>query len=371
MAVGNGDHFRAAITKPFDHARLLDLARQNHSDLMLWDAFRRFCPERPLPILELAFRKSQAACLGKAAELRNVLFLFERERIPAIIFKGPALSFLAYGTLGPRRFNDLDILIPPSDRDRAFSLLLAKGYRWYVGPHTATVPGAIEADLTNGRCAVDLHWALLPRYFGKIALTPADLQPIDIGGFQAVTLRPEPLLAYLAADYARDGWPTASRAIDLARLIGASPVDWHHVWHVATQWRLHRALSLALHLAKQAGAIVPDIAKPSEPDPQIANLAASIIDRWQSGAPTLGPAEEARFHLALLDARSQRLNYVARRLFEPTQEDTSFIRLPAALRPAYYAIRPLRVAKRYLSNRGTASGAASQAAGPGTLPGHF
>ena len=59
----------------------------------------------------------------------SLLELFEQNQIPAVPYKGPALSVGIYGKLSLRQFADLDILVPEKNVGKATELLIDRGYQ--------------------------------------------------------------------------------------------------------------------------------------------------------------------------------------------------------------------------------------------------
>lgn len=149
--------------------------------------------------------------------------------IEAISFKGPTLAVMAYGDLGCRDFTDLDIFVSPEKIKRAVEVLAENGYAFKCGREVLRAAGEIEVEMDNGRGAVDLHWKFIPKYFGCFEPDYARTVRVSMAGFDATTLRPEDLLVYLAADYARDCWQSLSMIADVAHLISRRQLDWDEV----------------------------------------------------------------------------------------------------------------------------------------------
>lgn len=59
------------------------------------------------------------ANLRRASQLSAILTTLDAAAITALAYKGPALSGQAYGHIGGRLFDDLDILVVPADRTAA------------------------------------------------------------------------------------------------------------------------------------------------------------------------------------------------------------------------------------------------------------
>jgi hypothetical protein len=283
-----------------------------------------------------------------ASELQKILGALQRESITAIAFKGPTLAIMAYGDLGRRDFSDLDIFVSKNDVKRAVALLTESGYGFANGCKGMSMAGNIEVELDNGRCAVDLHWEFIPKYFGRFEPNYGKTQHVSIAGLEAQTLGPEDLLVYLAADYARDGWQCLSKITDVAHLIARQPMDWDEVWRRAEDSRLCRMVSLELLLAASMlqAPIPEEVLNRCKRDAKAVALAENVRNTLLNG--TL-PFDDPLFHMQAMDAWQARLRYCIRRAFEPNQTDLSAMTLPRGL---YFVIRPFRVAwvgiKRFL-----------------------
>jgi cobalamin-dependent methionine synthase I len=61
-------------------------------------------------------------------ELKRILQRFQDAGFAALLLKGASLSEAVYHDSGSRRYNDLDILVPQKDLDRALGMLITLGY---------------------------------------------------------------------------------------------------------------------------------------------------------------------------------------------------------------------------------------------------
>src|SRR4029079_18015131 len=85
-------------------------------------------PEQVLAQLAIEFRRNTVRNLYLTGELARILKMFADQAIPALPFKGPLLAQQAYGNLGLRVFQDLDLLIRPRDVARTLAMLASEGY---------------------------------------------------------------------------------------------------------------------------------------------------------------------------------------------------------------------------------------------------
>src|SRR5207237_7642506 len=110
-------------------------------------------PPRMAAELKAGFQGNALRNLHLVAELIALLAEFEKQGIPAVPFKGPAVALSACGDLSFREAGDLDILVPRNDIVRAKAVLAGRGHRPIFPTATAreaaylaSLSGAREAD---------------------------------------------------------------------------------------------------------------------------------------------------------------------------------------------------------------------------------
>lgn len=148
-----------------------------------------------------------------------------------LALKGTALQTLGYGNdPATRPSDDVDILVKPSDRERALRHLLRAGFELEVD-----LPLEISLNLRKGvslyrnGIAVDLHWNILPwvrdpqlidRMFQR-AIT------IDYRGRQLRSLgATDTLLHTLTHGWGKNHVPPIRWVLDAAQLIRHQEIDW-------------------------------------------------------------------------------------------------------------------------------------------------
>ncbi|GAA0497139.1 lasso peptide biosynthesis B2 protein [Deinococcus depolymerans] len=103
------------------------------------------------------------------AELRDLLGAWETEGIPALLFKGFALSEFGYATRTERFYGDVDLLLPgdPATVTRAAHLALARGWRsdgQHAHPDRWTHE-TMHLFSPGGHARLDVHRWLIPDWF--------------------------------------------------------------------------------------------------------------------------------------------------------------------------------------------------------------
>ena len=131
--------------------------------------------------------------------LRKLVGVFEREQVQWAVVKGPVLAELAYPSVDLRTYTDLDLLVHPSDLERAVQVLEAE-FEGEVFERNWTFMaerqrGELQVNLPGGLFA-DVHWHLLidPRLRRQIRLDTVELlrraRPVSLAGIAVPTLDP-------------------------------------------------------------------------------------------------------------------------------------------------------------------------------------
>jgi hypothetical protein len=348
------------LSGSIDWEFLLNLAaRHGLMPLLHWHLSRRFPGRAPVPAmraLEELFRGNLQSNLRLAAELARVLKILEANRIRAVSFKGPVLAVACYGNLALREFSDLDLLLQPSDILPARDLLLADGYL----PEFALTPAQERALLRSdcqynfqkfdGQLRVELHWDILPRYWGQhfdCTGWLARRQEVALGSVLVPSLLPEDLIVILCVHGTKHGWERMAWITDLVELLRAHPqLDWNAIEKQAADARVSNLLLLGLGLAHRLhGAALPaGILLRIQQDAEV----QSMMDEVCQGLA--GPVREAwelhRFLLRGLSAR-RRIAYLFRSVLTSTPAEWSLVSLPAALFPLYSVVRVARLSGKY------------------------
>ena len=295
-------------------------------------------------------------------ELLRLLDVFEAQGILAVPYKGPVLAAFAYGNLGLREFDDIDVLVRKEDVFRAQELLLAAGYR----PQYRLTP-AQEAAFLRYNCEhlfvhgnrggdVDLHWAIAERHL-SFPLDPEGLwgrlDRISLGGSDVYTLSPEDLLLVLCVQGFKDAWERLKYICDVAEVIRAhQDMDWDRVLEQADALGGRRTLFVGLALAGALlGTPLPEkIAQEVQTDAAVRTLVGRVQERLfrTSGPPRRFPEIMFRpIHVKMRERLRDKVRYCARTAMTHTVGDWMALPLPRPLFSLYYVLRPIRLAGKY------------------------
>jgi Uncharacterised nucleotidyltransferase len=356
----------ALLREGMDWEYLLKTAHvHGMAPLLYWHldaAHPRLIPESVFDHLHDHFRANSLHNLFLTGELLRLLDTFGAHGIPAVPYKGPALAAYIYGNLALRQFIDLDVMVHRHDVPKAKELLASLGYQ---PQHRLT--RAQEAALLgsrgqyvfmrdDGKGAVELHWEITEHFS-----FPLDserlwrrLEKVPLGGEVVPTLSPEDTLLVLCAHGSKHVWERLAWICDVAELTRAcQDMRWEQVLAQASALSGERMLLLGLFLAKDLlGAALPDrVLQRVHADPTVKALAGRIYERLFREANGLdGLFERAYFHplhLKMQERLPDKIRYCARAATTQTVEDWELLSLPSFLFPAYYVLRPIRLAGKY------------------------
>jgi hypothetical protein len=351
----------ALVASIADWDRLLDLAQRHCTLPMLRRHFRsEALSAAPASIVERITRQARATAIGNmqaASELVRLVGLLDAEGIEVIAYKGPVLAMLLYGDVALRQFGDLDLLVAAADARRAAASPERAGYA-ATRPEALAGGGPLPAEgqamftREHPRSAVELHWRVVQRHL-RVSFEFADLaaraMPITIGGTAVRTLAPDDLLLVLSVHHTKHRWERLQWIGEVAELVSRREelgLDLDGALERARALGVERMVRLGVRLGLELWDIeIPaDLRADLLGDPELGALAREVYraldeqeGRLSSVAARVGFQRRAR------DRSRDRLAMRATRLFEPSLDDRSLVRLPGFLYPLYYLLRPLRL----------------------------
>jgi hypothetical protein len=353
---------RDALRQGVDYDHLIEIAEHHGVRPSLFrclsDAAWETVPASAREVLEEFQHRHLLQALALSVELRRVAASFTERRIPLVIFKGPALAMALYGGLANRECNDIDVIVPEGQVGESERLLAQLGYRNAQGDERFR-----RAFLAHQRqyafaradgIAIDLHWSFSGSHV-SFPLDPVDiwgdLAQVSIGDHQVATVGGANLALLLAGHGTKEAWLALKWVCDFAWMIDRHPdLDWLDVHRRALLKRCGDSVllgcSMAHHLLDVA--VPHDLAGLVARSDRVCALTASLAGQMRLG--TLSTAPDERFtDLALCDRRLDRVKAVLKLTFMPTASDYEALKLPERLWPAYYVIRPFRLAAKALA----------------------
>jgi len=292
--------------------------------------------------------------------------------VPVMPVKGTALAESLYGDPALRVCADIDILVPPRYFIEAFRLMVSAGYQSRFTP-----PPVLELTARYGKdCALvredgacvyplQLHCGLVwggPVERDLLEQIWSEAVPKTFYGVPAFALSADWEFLYLAVHAARHGLTPLKWLADLDGLCARGAVDWEKVKEKARRlaWEGAVQRSLAACAALLDTPVQPLSPGPLSPGPLFPGPILSgplspgndsrpprrtLPEQFHLPRPSaLQIPSEVIFGARLLRSRSQKLRFLAARLFIPTSADCRLLSLPSSLFFLYYPLRPLRVA---------------------------
>ncbi len=352
---------QAVTAGPLDWSRFLRVARRHRLIGLVHDGLTRSRTDMPPPIAQEI--RAQAASqvrqnLAMAAEALRLQRLFDDAELPVLFVKGASLAVLAFGNVGLRGSQDIDLLVPSDTLPEATALIERAGYRRFEPPSNISdaqlrVLMPLRKDLgfihrTSG-LEVELHWRLFldPHTMVETSvMTASRIVPLSgINGLR--TLGTEDLFAYLCMHGALHCWNRLQWLADINALVAtAREGSLDHLLRTAEARRAGRAAAQGLLLCKRLlGTPVPT--------PLLATVRKSAIVRWLEStafkAITTGQGEQhphdARFGTTrgtlstFLLGEGWRYRFAELNLHMTNQTDILTVPLPASLRFLYPVLR--------------------------------
>lgn len=364
IALEVAKRIREIVAEPLDWDFVLSEATENSVAPLLEMNLRALVPDvapaAAMERLKITCRANTVRCLFLAAELHKILELFRAAGIVAIPYKGPVLAEQAYGNLSLRDFDDLDIILPQTDLQKAHEVMLGLGYQarfpWILTKNskTALVPGEYNYRDEKRRAVVELHTELTLRHF---PVTPdvdrfaQRLVNVVVAGQGAPTFAPEDLLPVLCVHGSKDFWERISWIADVAELVQRQrDLDWDRALRTAESLRVERMLYLGLALANDLlqAPMPEEIRKRVRGDGEALSVAREVEERTLSrNLSGVSAGRRMRFRRRMVRGMLTGWRYSLRLAVIPAEEDWEMVQLPGLLAPLYLVLRPLRLLAKY------------------------
>ena len=366
------DFIRAAIRLPVqaDGSELVSLASAivDWQDLVACAREHRIAPllferivQQAVPVaaetndeLGKEYDRNLLRSLANATELVTVLKDFEQRGISAMPFKGVVLASSIYGSLNLRPAGDLDLLIFEQDIKRASAALRERGYQLTTRALEDGSPAfdnyhEFHFERPSDGMVLEIRWKLelQPRFRHDLGLgwLWPHRRTAKLGGVEVPDIDPERLLLILSMHGSKHVWSRLIWVCDIAKLLETrSSIDWRLVTAEARRVGLWRSVALGVILAQRiCGIAIPeDVRREFESDRDARTLACEI-EGLIFDQPGGVPRNRLPYNVRLLDFRDRARLLMSFGFLAPNARDREFIRLPKALHPLYYFIRPIRV----------------------------
>jgi hypothetical protein len=301
---------------------------------------------------EIAFRN-----LALAAELVKLVDALREIGIQVLAYKGPILGQQLYGDVTLRQFNDLDILVAPTEVLRTRDALCQLGYqdieqfsRPLLRKHLAS---QCEWQMigTNTGTLIELHWALFPHY-ASFDLSVTELNQasvaIEIAGEGVRALDLPDLALVLSAHGTKHFWYRLGWLVDFALVLrNCAMGDAEKLLDDAAGKGMKRILLSSAALAdKVLGVRLPGAFESAISADGWARVLADSMQR--SVCAGVMPEDLLSENVLLLRSRERwfdRAKIVSRLAFTPGPEEWRWIALPEWAEWLYPPLRMARAAR--------------------------
>jgi hypothetical protein len=285
-------------------------------------------------------------------ELIRIVDTLGRHGIAVLPFKGPVLSYIAYGDLTSRELADLDFLIHDEDIFPCLDLLSHMGYPSHVDLPQARQKACLKyygqtiLYRNDGKVAIEPHWAIAPATFGLSTNLEGTWQRsthVECAGRNIPSLSPEDLLTVLCIHGSKHQWTRLQWVCDLGEVLRAYPgMDWDNMLRRAREQRCLRMILIGLRLAElfTGYLLPPQVSACIETDKTVLDLSQKTSQLlFASSRPAPPFSRITRYRLRMRDHWTERFSYVWRTLVLPAESHLNLIDLPDTLIFAYYPIK--------------------------------
>jgi hypothetical protein len=308
--------------------------------------------------MRIAQRAGIQRGLRDTAALIEVLHLLSRAGLHPLPYKGPALAAQLLDDPALRDAVDLDILVPEDDAPQALRLLEENGFV-LARKYPPSAMGQLfayraEIALVRQELLLELQWRLSPKYFSAefdIAGAWQRRQPLPLANTDVAVMSGEDHLLALSIHGTKHQWERLKWVLDIDLLVQRNPsLDWDEVTERARHTGLLRLLLVSLTVSRRTletplpDSVIGLIAL----DEDVTRLTADCLNSLVH-ARNLGEAEHHRLMLALRERASDRLKYMLRLAFQPTESEWEKLALPNGLQWIYYLLRLGRVTGKWLA----------------------
>jgi hypothetical protein len=186
-------------------------------------------------------------------ELLQVAEHLEKHKIGFLAYKGPTLGQMLYKNVAARQFGDIDILVHPTDVERALGVVRGLGYGSQLNLTRAqeqaylSIGYEYSLDSDFGRNLLEIKWQMLPRFYAidfDLHELFANAASVHLGGRTIPSLRAEDLLLVLCVHAAKHGWEKLSWLRDIAALSKSDSLDWDTICRRARKMGIERILAI-------------------------------------------------------------------------------------------------------------------------------
>lgn len=364
---------QSLVRQKVDWQYFIELAARHQLVSLVYHNLAEVCPDSVpseyLAVMRQLYSRNTQKNLFVTRELIRIYRLFQQHQISVIPFKGMTLAMTAYKNLTFRDSCDIDLLISKKNFPLATELLLSLEYEKKEYTTNAKDSEVLRQSLFlqsetrqkgynfinhKKKLAIDLQWSLtekaLSRYFNlsfeQLEQNAGDVMLADT---QLAQFAPETMVLYLCFHGSKHCWQSLKWICDLAEFINNHPeLDWQAIARQARELKLTTMLHLGLLLAHNF--YQTEIPQPLAIAVKRNTRAFSLFEQVREiiFLRLFTQWEDYVFIFKITDSWLGKLQFLTGLLFTPTTKEWDVVKLPQALFPLYYLIRPYRLTKELL-----------------------
>lgn len=205
-------------------------------------------------LLRALHREGALAQFRVHKALHQVREVLDPLDLPWLVVKGPVLSEVIYRRRGLRLYQDLDLLVPPTEFKRALQALEDARFEmldpnWKF--HCRWVAAELRLSLSGG-ADVDLHWHILfsreIRRFFRIPIVDVinRARQVVVHDLPVMTLDKADTLIHLTMHACREGGDRLGWLKDIEQSITNETPEWDDVVDRACDWRVNMLVGTML-----------------------------------------------------------------------------------------------------------------------------
>lgn len=186
-------------------------------------------------------------------QLHKVYYAFQSNKIPVLLFKGPASSQLAYRDPALRTYSDIDLIIPPSHFKETVYLLKELDFTFALDwtPKMLAYINNTGRDFNASKniLHLDIHQQVAkgPKFLRLPDKIWERTRDLDIQNHTFQTFSLEDTVVFLSLHCAKDGWSSFKTLSDLGAIIESFGLQWDIIFKIASSSQSQLILKIALY----------------------------------------------------------------------------------------------------------------------------
>jgi hypothetical protein len=297
------------------------------------------------------------------AELLGILKYLGEAGIKAVPMKGPQLAQQFYGDIELRQFSDLDVLVSPTDAEKALEIVQSRGYILAHNISSAKRQLLMKTmhhhhlhNLHSG-IILELHWTVAPKCYGLSMDVPFILgraELADLMGQKILWLSTADSMILISQHGAKHLWERLSWICDMAALVHSDRTALYHANQRMKAAGEERILLLGLVLAEDLlGADLPqDFGISARGDRALVDISRQIMQELILEINSLKDCSKRQIDQSILfmnlyNRPSQKVSYILRMISDPIDVDMDAIELPERALSLYRLVKMSRIMSTY------------------------